>query len=627
MKIIFSIFLILVLTSFISAFDQSQFDFEYPPTVFDNATATVNTSEIWITGIGNLDTVNDTHFNNNGPGTLTIDQSWLSTFGSTIWCALTGCTMIGNLNMGGNNIIDITKLVIGDASPLGGGLEGDMVIETNGTQMRTTVAGTSKATRSNPYFEWTYFDTQGWGLTNNLVLKASDDSLIFPRSTYIWDTTGTSDGVLTIPDKAVSSQLIKIWTDSALDIGKIESSAQGIEIIAPLGFDIALTPGGNVIFGGLGSLFPAPANFTNTAMFWDDVTITNTDTNAFSIWNDGGIANIFNFDTQDGGEFNMTGDFNVRDAGNVDIFNIDTGNANANINGTLDVVGNTTIYQTSDNDRLTLCGFDDHSTDCGFLNVNQYGTFNFYAYDELKFESDAGSGGAIIFDPAWGYATRFNRVGRGNVTFFSQAPNGKTPEVLISGYRAGDELRTMSIAVGIDAVDTASFNGVGNYLFDGNVNITGKIHNPLSHMYGLATAVHTVPLVDTWYNITMNVSLGGMENINFSDDNITLTLIHDGHYTINFGMGFQCSDNSDVDVGMRIELNDVEMKGSYVEEDMANNQDHDEWLEHTTHFEGSIGDTIRMQYIASNDCISIVQDDTYATQGFSAFGYLQEVIA
>jgi len=68
------------------------------------------------------------------------------------------------------------------------------------------------------------------------------------------------------------------------------------------------------------------------------------------------------------------------------------------------------------------------------------------------------------------------------------------------------------------------------------------------------------------------------------------------------------------------------MPGSYVEEQMTNNQDHDEWLEHITHFVGSAGDKLRMQYIASDTCISIKQDDTYATQGFSAFGYLQEVI-
>jgi len=168
----------------------------------------------------------------------------------------------------------------------------------------------------------------------------------------------------------------------------------------------------------------------------------------------------------------------------------------------------------------------------------------------------------------------------------------------------------------------------GSVFIEDDLNITGKIHNSLSHMYGLATKIHSVANPGTWYNITMNTSVSkySEDTLTFQDDNITLILGHDGHYTITFGMGFQCSNNNNVDVAMRIELNGEEMQGSYVEEDMANNQDNDEWLEHNTHFEGSEGDKLRMQYIASDTCITIQQDDTYATQPFSAFGYLQEVI-
>jgi hypothetical protein len=43
-------------------------------------------------------------------GYLTIVENWLSTFGNTIWCKLTGCTMTGDLNMNGNNITNVKNI-------------------------------------------------------------------------------------------------------------------------------------------------------------------------------------------------------------------------------------------------------------------------------------------------------------------------------------------------------------------------------------------------------------------------------------------------------------------------------------------------------------------------------------
>ncbi|KPK42743.1 MAG: hypothetical protein AMJ65_07155, partial [Phycisphaerae bacterium SG8_4] len=55
------------------------------------------------------------------------------------------------------------------------------------------------------------------------------------------------------------------------------------------------------------------------------------------------------------------------------------------------------------------------------------------------------------------------------VKLFTSAGDNETPELFVYGYRTGDQLRNMQIAVGIDAVDTASFDGVSNYLFDGTI--------------------------------------------------------------------------------------------------------------------------------------------------------------
>lgn len=56
-----------------------------------------------------------------------------------------------------------------------------------------------------------------------------------------------------------------------------------------------------------------------------------------------------------------------------------------------------------------------------------------------------------------------------NVTCFQNAASGETKEFQIYGYRAADALRSLQIGVGIDAADTASFDGVSNYLFDGAI--------------------------------------------------------------------------------------------------------------------------------------------------------------
>lgn len=53
-----------------------------PPVItFDNATGSVNSSEIWITNAGNLDNVNSTQMSGTG-GVLTILESWLFSLAS-----------------------------------------------------------------------------------------------------------------------------------------------------------------------------------------------------------------------------------------------------------------------------------------------------------------------------------------------------------------------------------------------------------------------------------------------------------------------------------------------------------------------------------------------------------------
>jgi hypothetical protein len=58
---------------------------------------------------------------------------------------------------------------------------------------------------------------------------------------------------------------------------------------------------------------------------------------------------------------------------------------------------------------------------------------------------------------------------------FNGAASGYTPALKISGYRAADSLRTLAIAVGSEATDTASISGLTNYKFTGSMNATANL--------------------------------------------------------------------------------------------------------------------------------------------------------
>lgn len=57
------------------------------------------------------------------------------------------------------------------------------------------------------------------------------------------------------------------------------------------------------------------------------------------------------------------------------------------------------------------------------------------------------------------------------VDLFEDATSNETPELRIYGFRAADAQRSLEIGVGIDAADCASFDGLSNYYFDGNIGI------------------------------------------------------------------------------------------------------------------------------------------------------------
>ena len=65
------------------------------------------------------------------------------------------------------------------------------------------------------------------------------------------------------------------------------------------------------------------------------------------------------------------------------------------------------------------------------------------------------------------------------ITMFEDATAGKTKELNIYGYRNGDVSRSLQIGVGVDADDTASFDGLSNYLFNGSITVADSLAGPL----------------------------------------------------------------------------------------------------------------------------------------------------
>jgi hypothetical protein len=111
----------------------------------------------------------------------------------------------------------------------------------------------------------------------------------------------------------------------------------------------------------------------------------------------------------------------------------------------------------------------------------------------------------------------FQNDAQSSCEFFSGAASGETRELVIKGFRAGDALRSLQVGVGVDAADTASFDGLSNYLFD------GAIQNPKAKM----TAIGGFAILLT--NTTGAVTVKGqtVKPDTATDDAVILTAADD----------------------------------------------------------------------------------------------------
>lgn len=152
--------------------------------------------------------------------------------------------------------------------------------------------------------------------------------------------------------------------------------------------------------------------------------------------------------------------------------------------GSADASDQLTIYHDNSNAqfRTTDGAFQfitDEGTDTNtYLDVMGKGTgigvLRFFDNDDAEYcQIYAASGRAWIgvfgTNPT---GLEFQASANTDVRLFSQAATGETRELKIYGYRTGDAQRILEIGVGVDVNDTASFDGLSNYKFDGNLLIT-----------------------------------------------------------------------------------------------------------------------------------------------------------
>ena len=169
--------------------------------------------------------------------------------------------------------------------------------------------------------------------------------------------------------------------------------------------------------------------------------------------------------------------------------------------------GLVTVLSADTTDRITLSHDNNDgyfkTTDGGFIFITDEGTNThsilrskgkgtgrgvFEAYDEDNAEylsiSSAGGLGLITTAGTSPGILHFQNTAEAGIGMFVDAEDGETQELQIWGNRTGSPRTSLQIGVGADAADTASFDGVGNYTFDGNVGVGTTAPINLLHVNG-----------------------------------------------------------------------------------------------------------------------------------------------
>lgn len=619
------------------------------PITFDNNTAFVNESSHWVTtSLGTLSDASDTQFNSPG-GVLTIDTSWLQFIGDSFWCALTGCTMQGDIDMDNNNILGVNTLT-----------NGYTIINQKADAQGLKIFGFDD--RSSNYLDLS-IDSSGQStmdVSTSFIIEIQDVLKYFIGA----DTTTIRTDMLMDQDHSIftRSDTAKNYFGAA-DDASIYYDGTNMRIdprnvgVGALYVNTHLSVfGQNGVSAGFGAQLEAYKATGDARISIHEDSGTGTATLHFRVggddWEIINDGNSFKWENEDhvlfelaefiaGGHMSLPND-------NQKLFFGGAGDASTYYDGT---------HMVFDSQEVGTGDFVFLNGNMGVGNNNPAFKLSVKDHDNIiSMEFDGAAGGALFRFKAAGVPKGYigwSGAGDDGISFWNAA--GTVANMLMTDdgrLGIGTTVPTEKLEVNgnlflsndndklfFGAAKDASITydgsnmvinpkevGTGNLKVVGDLNVTGSIHNTLAHAHILVTDIGTVAQVDTWYNLTANISLVDSSYLSFLEDNVSLEVEHDGHYTVTYGMGvIDVSPSPNADVAMRLTVNGVEVVGSYIESDTTR-QNSDFWFEHTTHTEFFAGDEIRFEYISSDTDVTIEQQDTYATQGFNAYIYVQEII-
>ncbi len=133
---------------------------------------------------------------------------------------------------------------------------------------------------------------------------------------------------------------------------------------------------------------------------------------------------------------------------------------------------------------------------------------------QIKMENNAGEVVAFNMVNAGVTGLRIMQGAEQDVSVYANSTTGETKDFKVYGFKSGDSLRSLEIGVGVDAADTASFDGLSNYWFDGSIEATADLTVDTDTLFVNSTT-HRVGIGTTTPSYILDIDAGEIGDNNY----------------------------------------------------------------------------------------------------------------